>query len=54
MKAVGYGLPELGPTLWVPVVGGRATLVGLPPGTPYRAWIGDGTLNLTTQPVPDT
>jgi hypothetical protein len=47
-----YGLPELGPTMWAPVAGGRATLTGLRFGTTYRVWAGGATLDLTTTPAP--
>ena len=49
---VAYGLPELGPTLWAPLTGGRATLTGLRFSTTYRVWAGDSTLDLTTAPPP--
>jgi hypothetical protein len=49
---VAYGLPELGPTLWAPLNGGRATLTGLRFGTAYRVWAGEATLDLTTAPAP--
>ena len=51
---VGYGLPELGPTLWAPLRGGRAELTGLRFGTGYRAWAGDAAVDLTTAPAPDS
>jgi hypothetical protein len=49
---VAYGVPELGPTIWVPMEGSRATLTGLRFGTTYRVWAGDATLDLTTVPAP--
>ncbi len=49
---VGYGLADLGPTMWAPLEGGRATLSGLRFGTPYRVWVGDATLDLTTPAAP--
>jgi hypothetical protein len=51
---VAYGLPELGPTLWAAVAGGRATLTGLRFATAYRVWAGDATLDLTTAPAPES
>jgi hypothetical protein len=51
---VAYGLPELGPTLWAPMSGGRATLTGLRFSTAYRVWAGEGTLDLTSAPAPDS
>jgi hypothetical protein len=45
---VAYGLPDLGPTMWAPVQGGRATLTGLRYSTQYRIWAGDATLDLQT------
>jgi hypothetical protein len=51
---VGYGLPDLGPTLWAPLQGGRAELTGLRFGTAYRVWAGDATADLTTAPAPDS
>jgi hypothetical protein len=51
---VAYGLPELGPTLWAAVAGGRATLTGLRFATAYRVWAGDATLDLTTPPAPES
>lgn len=51
---VGYGLPDLGPTLWAPLRGGRAELTGLRFGTGYRAWAGDAAVDLTTAPAPDS
>jgi hypothetical protein len=50
--SVGYGLPDLGPTMWAPLQGGRATLTGLRYATAYRVWAGDGSLDLTTAGVP--
>ena len=49
---VAYGLPDLGPTMWAPVTGARATLTGLRFSTAYRVWAGDATLDLTTAPPP--
>jgi hypothetical protein len=49
---IGYGVPELGPTVWTPVSGNRATLSGLRFGTTYRVWAGDAMLDLTTAPAP--
>jgi hypothetical protein len=49
---VAYGLPDLGPTMWAPVTGRRATLTGLRFSTAYRVWAGDVTLDLTTAPPP--
>lgn len=51
---VGYGLPELGPTLWTPLEDGRAELTGLRFGTGYRVWAGNATADLTTAPAPDS
>ena len=51
---VAYGLPDLGPTMWAPVQGGRATLTGLRYGTAYRVWAGDATLDVTTAGAPDS
>lgn len=51
---VAYGLPDLGPTMWAPLEGGRATLTGLRFGTAYRVWAGDATLDLTTAGPPDS
>ena len=50
--SVGYGLPELGPTMWAPLTGGRANLTGLRYATRYRVWAGDATLDLETAGVP--
>ena len=49
---VGYGIPELGPTIWTPMEGGRATLTGLRFGTTYRVWARNATLDLTTAAAP--
>jgi hypothetical protein len=49
---VAYGLPEVGPTMWAPVAGGRGTLTGLRFGTAYRVWAGGATLDLTTPAAP--
>jgi hypothetical protein len=49
---VGYGLADLGPTMWAPVSGNHATLTGLRFSTTYRVWAGNATLDLTTQPPP--
>jgi hypothetical protein len=49
---IAYGLPDLGPTVWTPLQGRRATLTGLRFGTTYRVWAGDATLDLTTAPAP--
>jgi hypothetical protein len=49
---VGYGLADLGPTMWAPLAGGRATLSGLRFGTAYRVWAGDATLDLATPAAP--
>jgi hypothetical protein len=49
---VAYGLPDLGPTMWAPLSGRRATLTGLRFSTAYRVWAGDATLDLTTAPPP--
>jgi hypothetical protein len=49
---VGYGLADLGPTMWAPLAGGRANLTGLRFGTAYRVWAGDATLDLTTPAAP--
>ena len=51
---VGYGLPELGPTLWVPLRDNRAQLTGLRFGTTYRVWAGNATLDVTTAPAPSS
>ena len=51
---VGYGLPELGPTLWAPLEDGRAELTGLRFGTGYRVWAANATADLTTAPAPDS
>ena len=51
---VGYGVPELGATMWAPVTGRRATLTGLRFSTVYRVWAGDAVLDLTTAPAPDS
>lgn len=51
---VGYGLPDLGPTMWAPLSGARATLTGLRFGTAYRVWAGDAVLDLTTAPAPSS
>jgi hypothetical protein len=51
---VAYGLPDLGPTMWAPVVNRRATLTGLRFSTAYRVWAGKATLDLTTAPAPDS
>ena len=51
---VGYGVPELGPTMWAPLVGGRADLTGLRFSTVYRVWAGDTTLDLTSAPAPES
>jgi hypothetical protein len=47
-----YGLPDLGPTMWAPVAGRRATLTGLRYATRYRVWVGDTTLDFDTAGVP--
>jgi hypothetical protein len=49
---VGYGLPELGPTMWAPVNGRRAILTGLRYATGYRVWAGDATFDFETAGVP--
>jgi hypothetical protein len=49
---VGYGLPELGPTMWAPVTGRRAILTGLRYATGYRVWAGDATFDFETAGVP--
>jgi hypothetical protein len=49
---VGYGLADLGPTMWAPLEGGRANLTGLRFGTAYRVWAGNATLDLTTPGAP--
>jgi hypothetical protein len=49
---VGYGLPELGPTMWSPVKGRRAILTGLRYATGYRVWAGDATFDFETAGVP--
>ena len=49
---VAYGLPDLGPTMWAPVTGRRATLTGLRFSTAYRVWGGEATLDLTTAAPP--
>jgi hypothetical protein len=49
---VGFGLPELGPTLWAPLTNGQATLTGLRFSTTYRAWAGDAAVDFTTAPPP--
>jgi hypothetical protein len=51
---VAYGLPDVGPTMWAPLQGGRATLTGLRFSTAYRVWAGDATLDLTTAGPPDS
>jgi hypothetical protein len=51
---VGYGLPDLGPTMWAPMKGRRATITGLHYSTPYRIWVGDATFDLTTAGPPDS
>ena len=50
--SVAYGLPDLGPTMWAPVTGRRATLTGLRYATRYRAWARDTTLDFDTAGVP--
>jgi hypothetical protein len=50
--SVGYGLPELGPTMWAPLQGGRATLTGLRYATAYRVWAGNATFDFQTAGVP--
>ena len=40
---VGYGLADLGPTMWAPLENGHATLPGLRFGTAYRVWAGGTT-----------
>jgi hypothetical protein len=49
---VAYGLPDVGPTMWAPLVARRATLTGLRFSTAYRVWAGGATLDLTTAPPP--
>jgi hypothetical protein len=49
---IGYGLPELGPTMWARVTARRATLTGLRLATTYRVWAGDATLDVATQSPP--
>jgi hypothetical protein len=49
---VGYGLPDLGPTMWAPVQGRRATLTGLRYSTLYRVWAGDATVDVQTTGPP--
>ena len=49
---VAYGLPDLGPTMWAPVQGRRATLIGLRYSTLYRVWAGDTTLDVQTTGPP--
>ena len=51
---VGYGLADLGPTMWAPVKGRRATITGLHYSTPYRVWAGDATFDFTTAGPPDS
>jgi hypothetical protein len=51
---VGYGLPDLGPTMWAPIGGERATLTGLRFGTTYRVWAAGAVLDLTTAPAPSS
>ncbi len=50
--SVGYGLSDLGPTMWAALEGRRATLMGLRFATGYRVWAGDATLDLQTSGVP--
>ena len=50
--SVGYGLPELGPTMWAPLEGRRATLTGLRYATVYRVWAGNATFDIQTAGVP--
>jgi hypothetical protein len=50
--SVAYGLPDLGPTMWAPVSGRRATLTGLRYATRYRVWAGDATLDFDTAGPP--
>ncbi|HXJ63083.1 MAG TPA: hypothetical protein VNN79_04955, partial [Actinomycetota bacterium] len=52
--AVAYGLPDLGPTMWAPVEGRRATLTGLRYSTLYRVWAGDATLDVQTTGPPSS
>ena len=49
---VGYGLPDLGPTMWASVTERRATLTGLRFSTTYRVWGGGAILDLTTSAPP--
>ena len=51
---VGYGLADLGPTMWAPLAGRRATITGLHYSTPYRVWAGDATVDFTTAGPPDS
>ena len=51
---VGYGVAELGPTMWSRFSDRRATLTGLRFSTAYRVWAGDTALDLTTAPAPDS
>lgn len=51
---MGYGLADLGPTMWAPLQSGRATLTGLRFGTAYRVWGGGATLDLSTAAAPDS
>jgi hypothetical protein len=50
--SVAYGLPDLGPTMWAPLTGGRAMLTGLRHATRYRVWSGNATLDFETAGVP--
>jgi hypothetical protein len=50
--SVAYGLPELGPTMWAPMNGRRATLTGLRYATAYRVWAGDANFDFETAGVP--
>ena len=44
---VGYGLADLGPTMWARLTGRRATITGLHYSTPYRVWAGDATFDFS-------
>jgi hypothetical protein len=49
---VGYGLPELGQTMWAPVEGRRYTLTGLRHATAYRVWARSATFDFETAAAP--
>jgi hypothetical protein len=51
---VAFGLADLGPTMWAPVKGRRATITGLHYSTAYRVWAGDAIFDFTTAGPPDS